>query len=304
MSELPIQLFLTGFAKSGTTLLANLLGAQPHFTIRSDGIAAPLGAAAEVGGFHRELPPHLRNRALAMHRQSLVVHGLETRIRPGDFRTAGELYARALAEIARPDDLVVGHKLTAFGPHTAVFDALLRETEVRCVCILRDVRDVVLSQKNSLLGSAVDPDTWLAFARRSRELDGHPRVAVVRYETLVEDPERALAPIARLLGMPIAHDLERSTLRGRPWRDNSSFHDVEQTFDRRPVGRWREATADPSVRFAAWWCADELARSGYPKFGEPFSWQERVRFARARAVRAFWRRASPIAQAARRLRNP
>lgn len=304
MTGSPHHVFVTGFARSGTTLLARLLDAQPNVVCASDAYAAPLDTARDVGGFRVALSSAQRNRALARHRRSLEGRGFATRIGPDAFTTAGEFYRLALGELARPGDVIVGHKFPGHGPHTAVFERILTETEVRCVVVLRDARDVMLSQSHALPDTAIDPDSWRSAARRLRALRGHPRLVVVRYEDLVRDPPHALAPVAQLLGVPLTTDLRELARDGRPWRDNSSFHDVEMLFDPRPMERWREHTRDPIVRFAAWWCADELARWGYAQFPESFAWRERARFARATAVRRTLRAARPWADALRGLRDP
>lgn len=304
MPEARKHVFVSGFARSGTTLLCNLLNAQPRFTVWSELMPAPLGTAQNVGGLKKALSRTERNRALAWHKLSLHGTPLTTRIGPDDFHTVGDFYRLAIDELGRDGDLVVGHKLAGYGPHTPVFEHILGETDVLCIFALRDVRDVVLSQANLVLGAAIDPDSWRIAARRLRELQGHPRLAVVRYEDLVRDPARALEPVERLLGIPLVTDLRELARNGKPWRDNSSFHDVEKLFDRRPVERWREHTHDPVVRFAAWWCADELERWGHAPFPESFSWRERARFARATAVRRALHAARPLGEAVRRLRNP
>lgn len=304
MPKGPKHLFVTGFARSGTTLLANLLAAQPRFTIVGESHAAPLGAAQEAGGFHVPLSARDRNRALSWHKLWIEGKPTASRIGPDDFRTAGELYRLALDEIARPDDLVVGHKVTGYGPHTPVFRQVLDELDVRCVCVVRDVRDVVLSQSHRMVGRTIEPRTWTVASHTLRELRGHPRLAIVRYEDLVRDPVHALAPVSAVLATPLTTEVGALAHHDQPWRDNSSFHDVTRLFDARPVERWREHTADPVVRFAAWSCAEELARWNYPAFPEAFSWRERARFARATAVRAALHAARPLTDTLRHLRDP
>ncbi len=304
MTESRKYVFITGFARSGTSLLANLLNRQPRVTVWSDGYAGPLAVADAVGGFRRILDPAQRSQALARHKLALDNQGARTELTTNDFTTAAELYRRALDELGREDDIVVGHKVTGYGPHTDVFRHILDETDVHCICILRDVRDVVLSQRHRT-GTAIDPDSWSLFARRSRALQGHPRLVVIRYEDLIRNPEATLAPIEALLGIRIDTRVETLAYRGsESWTENSSFHDVGRLFDPRPIERWREHVGDPAVRFAAWWCADELERWGYAKFPEAFAWRERARFARATAVRAAMAQARPLRDAVRRLRNP
>lgn len=297
-------LFITGFARSGTSLVANLLNHQPRVTVWSDGYAGPIAVAQAVGGFRRVLCSEERSQALARYKLSLENQAAQTGLSPGDFSTAEELYRLVLDDLGRETDVVVGHKVTGYGPHTDVFRRILEETEVHCICVLRDVRDVVLSQWQRT-ATTIDPHSWRLFAERTRALEGHPRLAVVRYEELVQDPPKALAPVEALLGMKIDANAESlSYRRDEPWIENSSFHDVRRPFDARPIARWREHRTDPNVRFAAWWCERELAHWRYPPFGEPFSWRERIRFARARTVRALWREARPLGEAVRRLRNP
>lgn len=274
------RVFITGLARSGTTLLANLLNAQPQAKVWSDALQAPFIMAERSGGFARPLGPRERNVALSWLDFQLQGTPHRTALRADDFATVGELYQRVLEEVAGPTIKIVGHKINGFGPGTRVFGELLAQTDVRCICVLRDVRDVVLSQRNHIHGKATATDRWTRWAREAFALRDHPRVVVVRYEDLVTSPAAALEPIERLLGIRVALDLSELRHIDQPWVENSAFHDVQRLFDPRPAGRWREHLADPAVREAAWRNASALATWDYPPFPEAFRRRERLRFAR------------------------
>jgi hypothetical protein len=279
------HVFITGIARSGTTLVANLLHAQPHVTIWSDALQGALAAAQRCGGFARTLSARERNIALSWVDHELQHLPLRPRIKPADFSNVRELYARVLEAAAKDDDWVVGHKVNGHGPHGEVFWRLLEETEVYAVCVIRDIRDVVLSQSNHLHASVTPFDHWRALGTLAARLRAHPRVIVIKFEDLIRDPAAAVRPLSERLGIPITTELTELRYADQPWLENSAFHDVDRLFDPRALARWRDHRSDPLVREAAFRCQAELALLGYPEFGESFSLVERARFIR-RAARA------------------
>lgn len=281
----PKHVFISGIARSGTTLVANLLNAQSDAIVWSDSLAGPLICADRFGGFDARLTARQRDVALSWLDMQLQGLPHSTRIKPGDFDTVGAFYKQLLDEIASPTTRLVGHKVNGYGAGTAVFEQLLEQTDVRCVYVLRDVRDVVLSQSHHLHATTTHLETWKAAAKAAWALRTHPKLVVVRYEDLVRAPAKAVESLSRMLGIDIDVDLAQLRYRDQPWIENSAFHDVDRVFDTRPVERWREHVDDELVRYAAWSCASELRLWGYPPFPVSFRPREVLAFTRQRALR-------------------
>jgi hypothetical protein len=287
------HLFVTGLPRSGTTLVANLLGSQPRITLRPDALGGALSAAQRLGGFDRQLNALERNVALSwvdFETQGRPEASALSHLRPDGFRTVGELYHQALEAVAHDDDAVVGHKVNGHGPHTDVFWWLLEQTDVFALCVVRDLRDVVLSQRNHLHRRLSPFDHYRTLARRLPELRAHPRCIVLRFEDLLRDRRAALRPLERTLEIELDADPPQLFHGGQPWLENSAFHDIERPFDTRALQRWREHRDDPLVREAAFRCSAALQRLGYSCERERFTLGERLRFTRhelqARGVRA------------------
>jgi hypothetical protein len=261
MAPDPRQVLVMGRPRTGTTLVANLLNSQPAFTVLSDLLSTPLMEGHRRGGFVHPLSAIERNRCLFAVKWELRATDRRLCLAPHGFRTLEELYSQALSALGQPADRVVGHKIAGL---EQVLPRVLEQTDVHCIYVVRDVRDVVLSQWNvSPRGITLFVYAWKQGVRIARSLSAHPRLVLLRYEDLVADPAAAIRPVEALLGQPLRTDLDELRHDTAPWIENSAFHDVERVFDPRPVGRWRRAPDHPLVLHAAWACAAELEQLGY-----------------------------------------
>ncbi len=268
-----MRLVTVGIPRSGTTLFASLLAAQPFARFVTDYLHTPLRLAERwQHAFDAPLDLARRRTALLMFREELVRIGHVTLLGPDDFASLAELHARILDELAGPAPRLVGHKMVVSPPRLR---PLLEQSELYLVMLYRDPRDAALSFWYRTGGGVesylVD---WRRWVRLAEALASHPRFLVVRYETLVSEPERALAPLARRWDLPIdwrgiALHFERGARVQVPLRANSAHQDVGRGLDTSPVGRWLTRPADPIVRYADWWCREEIRRLGYPPHPDP-----------------------------------
>lgn len=287
-AESPRVVFVVGNSRSGTTMLARILGGHSqvhtfeelHFF---EQLWAPSVPAVELT---REQAVVLATRLLG------VVHGGYHSPQPADAHrleaghvvasraswTAPEVYAATLASLAPPGTSVVCEQT----PRNLYYLAELLELlpDAVAVHVARDPRDVLLSQKNRWrrrqLGSRVPlrnavrtwagyhPVTisllWRSGVRAGRRLDGHPRVVQVRFEDLLANPTDVVVCLCRRLGI----DFEPSML-DIPQIGSSLQIDApdRRGIDQSATGRWRSGLTATEVLLCQQITRPEALRLGY-----------------------------------------
>jgi len=169
--------------------------------------------------------------------------------------------------------------------------AIAHTPSVKCICVLRDARDVVLSRV-----ARGDPNVgryvldWQRFVAMARQLEREERVYIVRFEELVTDSER----IAEELGEWLGIDLNLSSPDTR-WPDHSSFGPLPKRIEPTAARRWQGRRNEEVVRFVGYACRKELLELGYPASdevgaGAALSYERRLAFNRAHMVLGHVRR--------------
>lgn len=289
-SELqPKRLLIVGLPRSGTTLLATLLGAQPKIHFLTDYFPAFSEAAHRLRkGWNGELTLSERRIALALVRDQFLRVRHPVLIQPERFASVDELHRLVLAELAEGGEEWVGHKLLLAPPQLR---ALLEQTSMVALVMLRDPRDAALSYFHRT-GAGVERyiRNWRDTVRVCRELEGHPRLLALRFEDLIAAPAATLERLGAGLGLALDADVpelrfQRSRAHGATaWTDNSAFTDVKARFDARPLGRWRSSPQSPIVRYAGWAARNELVALGYEPSTFSLSPRERLSFSGLRAL--------------------
>ncbi|MFT4705875.1 MAG: hypothetical protein ACI81R_003590 [Bradymonadia bacterium] len=276
------RLLVTGRSRSGTTLVTRLLDAQPGMHVANDILQTPFDAARNLANrsFASHLTP-LQREALVegiaveldaderwgheeveRFRQAVNVEPIST------LDTVYEAATRAMHLRSTDTDVVgvwIGHKRNSVGD---VLPALLRDTDVAVVYVLRDVRDVVHSMQGFCAKNGVPfrPKTivngWVRETRMLDTLSRHPCLHVLRFEDFVREPARACERLATFLGVPVEHDAPMSDASGNAWVSNSTFEDVSTSFDPSVLQRWR-ATPSDAVGYAQTRATRLLAGHGY-----------------------------------------
>ncbi|MDD9938801.1 MAG: sulfotransferase domain-containing protein [Myxococcales bacterium] len=271
-----LRVLVFGEQRSGTTLLSEVLQAQPGVVVLARQQLAPMLYSA-----FRELG--LRADQLLGARQQHVLRrkaGLPEGVQAD---TVDGVHRAVLADARAHSDQHAAHVL--HGPIEAV-EGLLQSPDVRCLALVRDARDVILSRAyrgEQRLDEALL--AWKATSARLHALRDHARLEVLRFEDLITEPDRELGRVAALLELASPLALPAADAEGRPTLQNSSFALLERAFDPSAVERWRAHMDNRAVRYAQWLCERELRAWGYaidPEL-QP-SPRERVRFLRRRAV--------------------
>ncbi len=283
------RLIIVGLPRSGTTLVATLLGSQPGIQFLTDYFPAFMEVLGRLGKRWNEALSESEMRiALAVVRDQFLRVRHPVLVKLESFSNVDELHQLVMAELAQPGDRWLGHKLLMSPEQLRV---TLSDTSIRCLLMVRDVRDAALSFYHRT-GGGVERyvRNWSATMRLWRELEGHPRLIGLRYEDLIDAPKVTLDRLGSWLGVAIDADVvalrfQRSRAHGATaWRENSAFQDVKGRFDRTPLGRWREQARSPIVRYAGWVARRELAQLGYEEVTRDISPAERTRFSCLRAL--------------------
>lgn len=279
------RLLVVGQPRSGTTLLANFFHSQARITLLNEMIVTPFQAVAlRRRHFDQPLTESQRSYELGLLKMELgALNKTAFPIKTDQFRTLDELYTCALSLYAKPDDRLIGNKICGL---ESSLPLLLSETDVHCLYLVRDPRDVVLSLwKRGDTAFDFPIHAWKEGVRCATSLVGKPRFRLLRYEDLVTQPHETLTAIASWLQVPIETTLTQlNDAQGGHWIANSSFNDVNKVFDGSPLGRWKTQTNLPAVRYAAWACRREIDEFGYETMDKAISIKERLIFDQRQAT--------------------
>ena len=284
MTNLPKaeRLLIVGLPRSGTTLMATLLGAQPEIHFLTDYFSAFNEAVHRLGkSWNGTLEMSERRVALALVRDQFLRVRHPVLVKPESFSSVDELHRLVLAELVSGGETWVGHKLL-LGP--AQLRQVLAQTQIHCLLMVRDCRDAALSYFHRT-GGGIERyvRNWCETVRVARELEGHPRLLALRFEDLIDSTDVSIERLGRWLHLTIDANVselhfQRSRAHGATaWRENSAFGDVQARFDRKPIGRWQTSSASSIVRYAGWAARRELAALGYEP-SAPLSRSERSSF--------------------------
>jgi len=308
------RLIIVGLPRSGTTLVATLLGAQAGIHFLTDYFPAFTEALRRLEKpWNAPLDQRQRRIALALVRDQFLRVRHPVLVKLDAFATLDELHQQVLAELAAKSDAWIGHKLLL---PPADLRSTLAETSIHCLLLVRDVRDAALSFFHRT-GGGVEryARNWCETLRVARQLETHPRLLALRFEDLLESPEFTLAALGRWLGVALDMNVsqlrfQRSQAHGTThWSENSAFQDVKGRFDRQPLGRWRSQLDSPIVRYAGWVGRRELEDWGYEAMPRSLSPRERFSLSCLRAIEVTEHRAHDSVSAAgrwlkRRLARP
>ncbi len=282
------RLVIVGLPRSGTTLLATLLGAQPRVHFLTDYFPAFTDALSRLRkAWDGTLSQIERRIALAVVRDQFLRVRHPVLVKLDGFATIDQLHQLVMGELASDQDRWIGHKLL-MGPE--LLRSTLGQTELRCLLLLRDPRDAALSYFHRT-GGGVEfyLRNWCEMVQLWHELEGHPRLYMLRFEDLISAPTATLQKLGAWLGIEFDSSVpelqfQRSRAHGATaWRENSAFQDVSARFDRQPLGRWRTHPRSPIVRYAGWVARRQLATMGY-EAAPALSPRERLSFACLRAL--------------------
>jgi hypothetical protein len=269
----PRYFFVIGTPRSGTTLLQAML-------MRATGVYIPpetkfleitwydrfyVGSLDTDAGWHRAVAAVLRivdSAEIPVDREQLQSSlAAAPRTHRGLFQ--GLLDAVALHTGAD----VIGEKSPV---HTRYARELLRLfPESRVVQILRDPRDVAVSQREAFGATPLQSALrWrrdaVKHAEYERDLEPSAYLAI-RYEDLVRRPEATLESVCTFLGIAYRPEILEPHLRPEIGFASSETHKRRtlEPLTTSRIGRYRERLARRDRAVVEWWCGAHMARHDY-----------------------------------------
>jgi hypothetical protein len=261
-------IFVVGNSRSGTTMMGRVLGRHSAvFTFHELHFFEQLWDPRSAAMLARERAVELAARLLTIERDGYYT--------PGDWRAYAAEAARLLPEevgaVPAPEVFmrVLCHEAARHGrsipcdqtPRNLYYldDILRLYPQARVIQMVRDPRDVVLSQKyrwrrRSLGGSAIPrrevvrswanyhPITmgllWRGGIQAGERFARHPRVMTLRFEDLLAAPEARVRALCEFLGLPF-----EPAMLDVPQVGSSHGADAPERrgLDPRAAGRWRRA---------------------------------------------------------------
>ncbi|HEX5789375.1 MAG TPA: sulfotransferase [Woeseiaceae bacterium] len=302
----PGIVFVTGASRSGTTMLARMLGrARDAYTLHElhyFGELVPFEHTSAV------LPRERAERAVAMtlarHARDYWVSGPTPEERSlareivdsvGAARATGDrLFAATMDRIRDMAGAAVLCEQTPRNVYYA-FHLLDAFPDCRIVHVVRDPRAVLASQKRryqlrKLGGHNVPvrevvrlwlnyhPITmvrlWRSATREILRLEGYPRVSIVRYEDLVLDAEATVRGLCDEIGLPF----EREMLNVPHWGSSTVRHTSAAGPSAAALDKWREILDGQEVAYCDAATVAERRRFAYPDAAPAVRLKDRVLF--------------------------
>ena len=282
---------IMGEPRSGNILLQRLLATQSHVGVIPTNIDSLLEQAYKLGlGMNQKLE-FAQRKALSdnvnyrLRRSSFLAQkkGLQpvSEISADSIETLHRLQLLWMSEFRTGSQTHMG--LAMHGPQ-AYLPEMLNSTSMKCICILRDPRDVVQSRvTRGNMAIERHIQHWLHAAKNMRRLQQHPDLLVVRFEELLSEPHNIFRRIGEFLGTTIHIDLKNNS--EIVWPNHSSFADLPKKLDPSVAFRWKKHPDLAIHKYVTWSCKSELKHWGYESTtGATLTAKEQIKYARRRAL--------------------
>lgn len=310
MSTAMPPVFVVGVSRSGTTLLASMLGAHSHISCGPETFFFP---RLERQALDVLLAPERWPEPAVDFLSAMKLGQGPARIHELFGRTPDQLRAdlrdRAPSVNAMLEALTAASARASGKPRWAektpnhlLYLADIRRAypEAYILRIVRDPRDVATSLTRVPFGSTsklANLYLWLERDERSWRFFAADRLSkTIRYEDLLADPQGTLTSVCEWMGetfepgmLAANHDAPRMMASEEWWKQQ-----VLAPLDRTRTAEWRTRLSEGEIRVADLACRDALERYGYPHSGR----QVRRCFAKPLTRRAIERHEAVLYRAA------
>ena len=286
------MIFVVGNSRSGTTLMGRILGRHPRvFTFNE------LHFFEQLWHVHQPPPTLDADRAVQLAARLMTIQrdGYYTQRDPAEYYNEAPQVVDPIEPPITPPKLYaafIDYELAHHGKqigcdHTPrnlyyLGDLLAMYPDARAIVIVRDPRDVMLSQKQrwkrrflqdqpmpwwntARTWAGYHPITmsllWRGGVRAGDHVSAHPRVQVHRFEHVVQQPEQQITQVCKFLGLDFVPDmLEVPRIMSSHERDQPE----QPGLDPDAVGRWRHGgLSRTEIGILQRLCKVEMRRYGY-----------------------------------------
>lgn len=289
-----INLFVTGMLRSGTTLLEKALNAHPNVSLfyqpftefflntkrtflKAKGILSEYHVLSHYCREHRYTPADftawLEQTYLS---QSFVKDSLPQEKHDlvdssyTDNSHFSKWYAYLLGKMQFPGDYQCSGSKEVLMEEYVPY---LVNHGVRCIIIVRDPRDVIVSLDYGL-GKAFTGNhrptlfnlrNWRKSVAFAQQMVKNPCFKFIRFEDLILQPSITLSKVASWLNLKPIHEEWWEDLRDEnclPWKGNSSFG-AKKPFNAESIGRHDQILSDTTRLYIESICMSEMTSIGY-----------------------------------------
>lgn len=261
--------FITGFSKSGTTLLLSLLDFHPELVV-----------LPEESRFFSHILPAKDKLKASFEECSLKVLGLGKFCWSSGFRDYRDINFNRFSTVlkqeiekARNNKEVLLALVKAFyeveksdkrnkkrwvekTPSSEYFFPLMRrwfKDDLICLHIIRNPLDNFASYRNRKRHANLPIKKFCADWLFSRELAklAERKIKgfhIIKYEALVKEPEKHLRKICAWLNIKFQPSMLQPTRHGKLWPGNSSLGYQFKAISQKAVGRYKQALADQEIK--------------------------------------------------------
>lgn len=279
-------LLVTGFMRSGTSLLANFLNAQPDIILLRDRFISLFRDAADLPhpmDFLQPLEPEFKAKLIrsidsnletilsaktfeSEQQQQQIRQMFHIDLSAVDFNNYAELLQYLLSQSASRPVRYVGTKVTLCEHNAGKF---IEQCQGKVIAIVRHPYQVISSlvSKNFYDGLYAEKALqnikgWKRGIARVKQLQDNAEFHWLRYEDLIQSPEIELQRLSEFLQLPLQQNVTQLMDYGQPWRGNSSFEQSMNLFDSSSLKR-PALISEEIKNFIDTECAEELHILGY-----------------------------------------
>ena len=245
------KVLITGSMRSGTTFSGNLVNANDDCILLRDALLPIFRISKKLGitTFKEPISARAKNILLVNIKAEMSGFGIEKlhTISGEQFTNLEELFELLLNNLAEDTTKVIGVKVTEAEDW---LETIIRDTNIFVIYLVRDLRDVLLSSNNRFpdYNRTTFAKKWFKGVSQAIAVKDDPKMFFLKFEDLIQNPVKEVKKLSNFLGVELDPTIKRlKDISNQNWIDNSSFHDLKETFDKKAIFRWKKEYSCDSI---------------------------------------------------------